>query len=226
MYLSLDRQKISPHTSFAVIKLQNNKLEEKSANAKDPIEKRVDSLKSNIFNSERKGKENIKFTQSIPIESKNNLNSINIVPKKINKSNISTAFDWTYKNTESSLNKRLENSKETESERYDPAKMKRKNLIAEFDEKGVKNYNIDMNKIKLNDEKEIQKKEICELMKKKYGTNEAKMKRNFDSVSYLNNNESLINNLKSIFYFLIFKLKKKTDKLKVFLLRILKISRV
>ena len=196
MYLSLDRKKLIPHSSFAITNSPNIKLDVKKEDVnKDPKEKRFDSMKSNIFNSERKGKENVKSTQSLHSDSKNKQeNSNNVVPKKINKSNISTAFDWTYRNTESVINESSQNIKEPDF----PAKMKRKNLVSEFDEKAVKNYNMDINKTKTQDEKEIQKKEISDLMKQKYGTNVSRMKRNFDSVSSLNNHESYINILKSM----------------------------
>ena len=199
MYLSLDKNNANQNSPFKISLTQNEKLNVSNLDInKDPKENRVDSLKSNIFHSETKSNENIKRGLTNTNLKNFTENSVNVVSKKINKSNISTAFDWTIKKTDIELKNKSENSKEYDSEKYNPAKMKRRNLVAEFDIKGVKNYNIDLNNTTITDQNEIKKKEISDIMKQKYGTNVSRMKKNFDSISSLNDNESFLNNLKSI----------------------------
>ena len=80
--------------------IQGKKID---VNNKNPKVNRVESLKSNIFNSDFKQKENINSQPNFKTEKDERPN---VNTKKIVKSDISTVFDWKNTNTEIVFKKR------------------------------------------------------------------------------------------------------------------------
>lgn len=196
MYLSLESRNNS-NNSFALnssYKIDNtDERPEKKidvANRNSKIN-RVESLKSNIFYSEAKLKENINST-SINIKPNTNEEKIeNNPPKKVtNKTLVSTVFDWTKTNTEV-----IYKNKQSTTDNSSPSMRKLRNLVSELDEPKVKNFQ--SVKDNLNNETEDQKKEITQIMKERLGSNQSKLKKNIENISHLHNHETYMNDLKS-----------------------------
>ena len=167
--------------------IQGKKID---VNNKNPKVNRVESLKSNIFNSDFKQKENINSQPNFKTEKDERPN---VNTKKIVKSDISTVFDWKNTNTEIVFKKR------NSDEKFSPAVFKRRNLMSELDDNKVKKCEYDTSNVNIDNDNVIQKKEISNIMEERYGTNHSRMKKNLDSVSQLQNPESVINYVKSKF---------------------------
>ena len=221
MYLSHDKSSSGSHsicltTPHKVAKedISNKKIDVSKQNS---MVNRVESMKSNIFHSEMKNKENSNFSVVISNAKTNRERKDNPVSQNQvkNKTLVSTVFDWTNINTE--LVFKNKHSSGYNSESYTPAKMKLKNLVSEMDEPSLKNYQSKLTTA--SDETESHRKEIREIMKEKYGTNNPRMQRNIESTSNMNNCESYIRDLKSNIF--ITKLVRRIDNLKVILLKIL-----
>lgn len=222
MYLSQDKTNTNT-LSFCLStthKMENDEScdKKKDFSKNNSLVNKVESMKSNIFHSENKYKENLNTTvtnlnkKNKKETAENPISSVNIIK---NKTNVSTVFDWTKTNTELVFKNRY--SENNTKDNYTPSKMKMKNLISELDEPNSKNYQSKLNTA--SDDLEIQKKQIKEIMKEKYGSNNSRMQRNIESISNMHNYESYIKDLKSIILFI--KLIRRIDKLKVIQSKIL-----
>lgn len=218
MYLSLDNKNNNLNNSFTINNTETNDIPmDKTIDVQNKNSKvnRVESLKSNIFNSVNKLNQNIK-SQPVFKTLKEDKPQV-ITSKKFSKSNISTVFDWKNTNTEVAFKKR-NSSKNKESEEMNSTTFKKRNLISEFDDKMVKNYNYETLKKTTPNENDVQKKEISMVMNERFGSNQSRMKKNVDNVSVLQNHDSVMKNIKSII--LLIQSVKRIDKLKAFQLRI------
>jgi hypothetical protein len=217
MYLSHDKSNSGSHSICLTTphKVAKDEVCDKKIDVttKNSLVNRVESMKSNIFHSEMKNKENTNFSVVNSNPKTNNEKKDNPVSQnKIkNKTLVSTVFDWTSTNTELVFKKKQLSGYNSES--YTPAKMKMKNLVSEMDEPSLKNYQSKLTTAR--DEIESHRKEIREIMKEKYGTNNPRMQRNIESISNMNNCQSYIRDLKSNILFT--KLIRRIDNLKVIL---------
>jgi hypothetical protein len=212
MYLSLE-SKNNPNNSFSMNSSYKRDNLNDSLDKKIDVERahsrvnRVESMKSNIFNSEMKTKENLKFKPEIKNKIINDEKTEKPAQNKVyNKSNISTVFDWTRTNTEVVFKRKQ--SEANIDEKYSPALMKRRNLVSELDDSNVKNFK--SIQLKGPDESEIQKQEITDVIREKFGSNQARIKKNMDTISVLHTHDTYMNNLKSIFSYN--KSRKRTEK--------------
>lgn len=202
MYMSLET-KNNPNNSFSLNSSYRKDTLEDSFDKKIDVVRsnskinRVESNKSNIFHNEAKTKENQSFKPQFKNKTEEKIE--NQAPKRQgNKSNISTVFDWKNTNTELAFKKKQisEPSSSCTEEKYSATKMKRRNLVSEFDDPNTKNYKPTQSHGP--DQEVVQKQEIVELIKEKFGSNQARIKKNMDSVSSLHNHDTYMTHLKGM----------------------------